>query len=96
MSVAVTARYRLGVASRCVAAAGGAYAAAALLAILLGVALPGPPIDRAIAGTLTGVTLLPIAAIACFWVRSAARAWGTMLALCLLLAGGAWAAGWRP
>lgn len=96
MSIAVTTRYRLGVAGRVVAAVLGSYAVAALAAILLAMVLPMPPIDRAVTATLTAITLLPFVAIACFWVRSAARAWLLVAALALPLATVAALGGWRP
>jgi hypothetical protein len=93
---AITARYRLGVASRVLAAACGSYIVAALASILLALALPISRINAATTGALAAVTLLPFVAISCFWVRSAARAWAAMIALCAALGGLALAAGWRP
>jgi len=93
---AITARYRLGVASRIVAAACGSYIVAAFASILLALALPMSRINAATTGALVAVTVLPFVAISCFWVRSAARAWAAMIALCTALGGLALTAGWRP
>jgi len=94
--LSVTVRYRLGVASRVVAAIGGSYAVAACAAILLALALPTDRLDAVITASLTAVTLLPFVAISCFWVRSAARAWAMMIGLSALLGGLAMTMGWRP
>jgi hypothetical protein len=91
-----TLRYRLGVASRTVAACVGGYAAAALAAILLGAALPMTPMGAAVTSTLVGILVVPVAAMACFYARSAARAWIGILVACALFGGAALAAGWRP
>jgi hypothetical protein len=94
--LSVTIPYRLGVASRVVAAVCGGYAVAACAAILLALGLPTDRLNAALTGSLTAVILLPLVAISCFWVRSAARAWAMMIALSALLGGLALAMGWQP
>jgi hypothetical protein len=94
--LSVTIPYRLGVASRVVAAVCGSYAVAAGAAILLALGLPTDRLNAALTGSLTAVILLPFVAISCFWVRSAARAWAMMIALSALLGGLALAMGWQP
>lgn len=91
-----TLRYRLGVASRAVAASLGGYATAALAAILLGTVLPMTPMGAAVTATLVGILMIPVAAMACFYAGSAARAWIGIAAACALFGGLALAAGWRP
>jgi hypothetical protein len=93
---APTLRYRLGVASRIVAAGFGGYAAAALAAIMLGMTLPMTPMGAAVTATLVGLLVVPVAAMACFHARTATRAWIGILIACTLFGGTALAAGWRP
>ncbi|WP_267381653.1 MULTISPECIES: iron transporter [unclassified Sphingomonas] len=95
-SLPVTRRYRLAVASRVAAAVAGGYGVAALYGIALAAALPLDPADAAMAATLLALLAMPVAAMACFWVRSAAYAWGMMAIAGALFAGVALAAGWRP
>ncbi len=96
MTAAPTGRYRLAVASRVVAAGAGGYAVSALFGIALATRLPFDPADAAMTATLLALLALPIAVIACFWVRSAGRAWGAMAIGGALFAGIALAGGWRP
>jgi hypothetical protein len=91
-----TLRYRLAVASRCTAALAGGYGVATSLAIALAWALPMARIDAAMAGTIAALIALPVAAMGCFWARSAMRAWLGILAVALLFTAVALAAGWRP
>jgi hypothetical protein len=95
-AAAPTLRYRLGIASRSVAACLGGYAAASLAAILLGAALPMTPMAAAVTSTLVGILIVPVAAMACFHARSAGRAWAGILIACALFGGAALLAGWRP
>jgi hypothetical protein len=95
-AAAPTLRYRLGVASRTVAACLGGYAAAALAAIFLGSALPMTPIGASVTGTLVSLLVIPVAAMACFYARTASRAWAGILIACAVFGGAALAAGWRP
>jgi hypothetical protein len=95
-SATPTLSYRLGVASRTVAACVGGYAAAALAAILLGTVLPMTAMGAAVTATLIGILIVPVAAMACFYARSATRAWIGILLTCGLFGGLAIAAGWRP
>ncbi len=89
-------RYRLGVAARVAAALAGGYAVAALVAIACGVALPGAREEAGTAGALAGLLALPVAAMGCFWARTAARAWAGTLVAAALFGGIALLAGWRP
>ncbi len=93
---AVPLRYRLVVASRLVAALGGGYAVAVLVAIAGSWALPMERIEAATVATLAAIVALPVAAMGCFWAKSATRAWIGILAFAALFAGIALAAGWRP
>ena len=79
-----TLRYRLGVASRTVAACLGGYATAALAAILLGTTLPMTAMGASVTATLVGILVAPVAAMACFQARSATRAWIGILLFSLL------------
>lgn len=92
----VTFRYRAGVASRLTAALAGGYGVAVLLAIACAWALPGARIDAVAFGTIAALLAIPVAAMGCFWARSAARAWAGVLLFATLFAGIALAAGWRP
>jgi hypothetical protein len=91
-----TRRYRLAVAARVVAAVAGGYAASILFGIALAVTLPLDPADAAVTATLLALLAIPLAAMACFWARSATWAWCGMLIACVLFAGIAVANGWRP
>lgn len=91
-----TPRYRADVAARLVAALAGGYAVAALLAIACAWALPMDRIDAVAFGTIAAMLALPVAAMGCFWARSAARAWTGVAGFGLLFAGVAMLAGWRP
>jgi hypothetical protein len=94
-SAPLTRRYRLAIAARVGAAVAGGYAASVLFGIALAVTLPLDPADAAVTATLLALLAIPIAAMACFWARSATRAWGGMLIACALFAGIALAGGWR-
>ncbi|MEH3085323.1 MAG: DUF3649 domain-containing protein [Xylophilus ampelinus] len=72
-------RYRLGVAARALAALFGGYAVAALAGAALALCLPGPRSETALAGALASFAVYAAAAMWCFAVRSAARAWGGLL-----------------
>ncbi len=89
-------RYRLGVASRVLAALFGGYAVAVLAAIALAMALPLSREEASTVGALVGLLAVPVAAMGCFWARSAARAWIGVLLVAALLGGIALIAGWRP
>ncbi len=92
----VSLRYRLDVASRLVAALAGGYGIAALVAIAGAWALPMARIDASIAGTLAAMLAMPVAAMGCFWARSAIHAWIGILVFVALFGGIALTAGWRP
>ncbi len=91
-----TCRYRLAVAARVGAAVAGAYVAAVLFGIALAVTLPLDPADAAVTATLLALLAIPVAAMACFWARSATRAWVGVLIACVLFASVAITGGWRP
>jgi hypothetical protein len=92
----VPLRYRLAVVSRLVAALAGGYGVAALLAIAGAWALPMGREEASTTATLVAIVAMPVAAMGCFWAKSAARAWIGILAFAALFAGIALAAGWRP
>ncbi|SDG77946.1 DUF3649 domain-containing protein [Duganella sp. OV458] len=77
--------YRLGVASRALAAIGGGYAVSALAVAALAICLPGRDVDRVVTATLTGLVVYPCAVMWCFATSSAWRAWAGLLATGLLL-----------
>lgn len=68
-------RYRLGVASRAVAAIVGAYAMAAASTAVLSLALPMPRVDAVMTATLLSFTVYTCAVIWVFAARDALRAW---------------------
>ena len=92
----VTLRYRLAVASRLVAALAGGYGVAALAAIAGAWALPTDRVDAVVAGTVAAMLVLPVAAMGCFWARSATRAWAGILVFAAAFGAIAAAGGWRP
>ena len=94
-AAALTPRDRLALAGRIVAATAGGYAVAALAAIALGTVLPVDPGTATIVSTLVGPLLMPVAAMTCFRVRSAARAWVVMSVAAAACAAVALAGGWR-
>lgn len=68
-------RYRLGVASRTVAAIVGAYAMAAASTAVLSLALPMPRVDAVMTATLLSFTVYTCAVIWVFAARDALHAW---------------------
>lgn len=92
----VTPRHRLSVASRLLAATAGSYAVAILAAIAGAWALPMARADAAATGTIAALLGMPVAAMGCFWARTAARAWIGILGFAALFAMVAAAGGWRP
>lgn len=68
-------RYRLGVASRAVAAIVGAYAMAAASTAVLSLALPMPRVDAVMTATLLSFTVYTCAVIWVFAARDALHAW---------------------
>ena len=81
------ARYRLGVASRSVAAIVGGYVLAALVTMLLSVSLPMARSEAVMTATLLSVTIYTCAVLWVFATGTALRAW-----LGLLIPGAAIAA----
>ncbi len=77
--------YRLGVASRALAAIGGSYAVSSLAVTALALILPGREVDRVVAATLIGLVVFPCAVMWCFATRTALKAWLGLLATGLLL-----------
>lgn len=68
-------RYRLGVASRAVAAIVGAYAMAAASTAVISLALPMPRVDAVMTATLLSFTVYTCAVIWVFAARDALHAW---------------------
>ncbi len=68
-------RYRLGVASRAIAAILGGYALAATTTAVLSLVLPLPRVDAVMTATLLSFTVYTCAAIWVFAARDALRAW---------------------
>ena len=68
-------RYRLGVASRAIAAILGGYALAAASTAVLSLVLPLPRVDAVMTATLLSFTVYVFAAIWVFAARDALRAW---------------------
>ena len=68
-------QYRLGVASRAVAAIAGGYLLAALAAAVLALGLPTSRAEAAVTGTLVSFLVYAVAVMWVFAARSAARAW---------------------
>lgn len=68
-------RYRLGVASRAIAAIIGGYALAAASTAVLSLVLPLPRVDAVMTATLLSFTIYTCAAIWVFAARDALRAW---------------------
>jgi hypothetical protein len=77
--------YRLGVASRALAAIGGGYAVSALAVAALAIALPGREVDRVVTATLAGLVVYPCAVMWCFATSTAWRAWLGLAVIGLLL-----------
>lgn len=92
----VSLRHRCGVAMRLLAATAGAYGLAALVAIACARGLPLDRIEAVSIGTLAALVVMPLAAMACFWARSAGRAWAGIVLAGALLGAVALATGWRP
>lgn len=67
--------YRLGVASRAVAAIGGGYALSALAATVMALYLPGSRVEAALAGMLASFAIYTGAVMWVFAVRTAWHAW---------------------
>lgn len=68
-------QYRLGVASRAIAAIVGGYAVTALATALLAVILPMVRIDAVLTATLLSFAIYTCAVLWVFAARSALRAW---------------------
>jgi hypothetical protein len=77
--------YRLGVASRALAAIGGGYAVSSLAVTACALLLPGRDVDRVVAATLIGLVVYPCAVMWCFAAGTALRAWLGLVASGLLL-----------
>jgi hypothetical protein len=79
-------RYRLGVASRALAAIVGGYALSALVATVSAIYFPGTRAEAAIFGILLSFVIYTLAVMWVFAVRSAWRAWLGLLLPSLPLA----------
>ena len=69
------AMYRLGVASRAIAAIFGGYVLAALGTALMSLVLPMDRVDAVVSATMLSFTVYTCAVVWVFAARSAARAW---------------------
>jgi len=74
-----SARMRVSVAMRTLAAVIGGYALASLAAALLGLMLPMDRVDAVMTGTMVAMVVFPCAVMWSFAARSAARAWVGLL-----------------
>jgi hypothetical protein len=79
-------RYRLGVASRALAAIVGGYALSALVATVSAIYFPGTRAEAAIFGMLLSFVIYTLAVMWVFAVRSAWRAWLGLLLPSIALA----------
>jgi hypothetical protein len=78
-------RYRLGVASRAVAAIVGGYTLSALAATVMALYLPASPGEATLTGMLASFVIYAGAVMWVFAVRSAAKAWAGLALPCALL-----------
>ena len=78
--------YRLGVASRCLAALLGGYLLASMVSVCVALLAPMPQVDATLTGLLLSFVLYLLAFIWCFACRSAWRAWLGVLLPSLVLA----------
>jgi len=79
-------RYRLGVASRSVAAIVGGYVLAALATMLLSVCLPMVRVEAVMTATLASFAIYTCAVLWVFATGSALRAWLGLLIPCAIMA----------
>ncbi|GBQ31169.1 DUF3649 domain-containing protein [Gluconacetobacter azotocaptans] len=89
-------RGHLAIVARIAAGAGGGYGVASLVAVAAAYGLPMSRADAASAGAMLGLLVWPPIVMACFYARSATRAWMGIILAALLLGGAAMLAGWRP
>lgn len=90
MNLKPSTEYRLGVASRAVAAMLGGYLVTAQAMALLAVLLPATRVEAVMSATLLS---FPVYALAVMWVfatRSAARAWAGIASVGAILGGALW------
>ncbi len=85
MALSQTGRYRLGVASRVVAAIGGGYVLAAVATGLLAMVLPMPPAEAVMGATLLSFSLYACAVLWVFAAGSALHAWGGIAVPAIIL-----------
>lgn len=87
--VSAGVRYRLGVASRAIAAIAGGYGVAALSAAVLALCLPAAfgmaRSEAAMTGTLASFIVFALAVMWVFAARTALRAWSGLVVLALPL-----------
>lgn len=74
----------------------GGYGLAALIAVASAWTLPMSREEAATTGTMIALVALPVAAMGCFWAKSALRAWIGIALFAALFAGIALLGGWRP
>lgn len=83
---ALSASYRLAVASRIVAALAGGYLLASLANVALTLLLPVARAEAVVSGMMLSFLILLVAILWCFACRSATRAWLGLLGWAALLA----------
>jgi hypothetical protein len=87
----ISTRYRLGVASRCLAACLGGYAVASAASSFVALLMPGAPAQTAIGAMMLGFVVYVGAVIWAFACRTALKAWlgigGSTLVLALAALG---------
>ncbi|WP_194789146.1 DUF3649 domain-containing protein [Pseudomonas sp. UFMG81] len=81
----ITARYRLAVASRSLAALLGGYLLASLAGVCITLLTPMAQVDAVLTGTMLSFVVYLLAFIWCFACRSAWRAWLGVLLPALVL-----------
>lgn len=84
--VSVPLRYRLGVASRCLAASVGGYALASASSAFIAALVPAAPAQAAVSGMMLAFVLYVVAVLWVFACASATKAWLGVGASTLVLA----------
>ena len=83
-------RYRLGVASRAVAAIAGGYALSSIAAVLLTLALPASRAEAVLTATMLSFLVYLGAVVWVFAAATAGRAWLGLIVPAVVLGGAAW------
>lgn len=84
--VSVPLRYRLGVASRCLAASVGGYALASASSAFIAALVPASPAQAAVSGMMLGFVVYVAAVLWVFACASATKAWFGIAGCTLVLA----------